>query len=234
MCNCRTDIEQKLHAHILTQIPEGSKDLCVRLNGYALLMGEGTLDMKNVMPIDIEYAAPIKRKPGEFKVKHTTQNMTGNYCMFCGEKYEKDAEPYADPRNGAETWSANGEDWHNISSLDDLIRESADDLTPLKAGYTVCVGSIHYQDPAGFTDPNAVLDGMQEVARQSDAGEWVDDYPNPGDVAHAELSDLLESWARKHCRPDFYLVKEVREYTITAEDMARAMARKEPAEAVQG
>lgn len=130
--------------------------------------------------------------------------------------------PYSDPRNGAETWSANGEDWHNIGGIAELIRESADDLESLKEGDEVFVGSIFYQDPAGFVDHQELLERMNESAGCSDAGEWVDSWPEPGKPAEDELKALLNGWARRHCAPDFYLVQNVRIYTITAEDLACA------------
>ena len=92
MCDCRKDIEGRLLDRVKGQVPEGSKDLSVALGGYAFLMGEGTLEMKNVMPINIEYQVPVKKQPGAFKRKKQTMNMTGNFCMFCGEKYTKEGE----------------------------------------------------------------------------------------------------------------------------------------------
>lgn len=86
MCKCRSDIEARLVDRIKDQIPEGSKELSVRLEGYALVFGDDLgLTMKNVLPIKIEYQAPVKK--GGFKTKKQTMNMTGNYCMFCGGKY---------------------------------------------------------------------------------------------------------------------------------------------------
>lgn len=99
MCECRSDIEKRLVEHVKAQIPESAVDLSVSLNGYAFMLGEGSLEMKNVMPISIAYRAPTKgtkTKPSVMRDKKQTMNMTGNYCMFCGEKYEKD-EPATAP-----------------------------------------------------------------------------------------------------------------------------------------
>lgn len=139
------------------------------------------------------------------------------------ENIAEPAAPYADPRNGADTWSANGEDWHNIGTVAELIRESQSDLEPLAEGDVVFVGQIRYQDPASFVDRDAVLTSMNENAGASDAGEWVDGYPNSSQTSDQELTDLLEAWARKNCRPDFYLVDNPREYTITAADIEDAL-----------
>lgn len=93
MCNCRSEIETRLVDHVKKQIPEGAVDLGVKLEGYAFMLGEGTLEMKNVMPIAISYRYPTKgtaKKPSVMREKKQTMNMQGNYCMFCGEKYDKD------------------------------------------------------------------------------------------------------------------------------------------------
>lgn len=130
--------------------------------------------------------------------------------------------PYHDPRTGEATWSANGEDWHNIESVEDLIRETEHDLCSLEPGSVVYVGTKRYHDPAQFIDVPFLLEHMADNARQSGAGEWVGDWPNPGEQAQAELQQLLSTWARRHCPPDFYLVENTRPYTIAAEDMERA------------
>ncbi|MCY1287181.1 hypothetical protein D9M70_361680 [compost metagenome] len=137
------------------------------------------------------------------------------------EELEGKAE-YSDPRNGAETWSANAEDWHNYGSVDELIRETASDVITFSAGDIVYVGTKKYSDPASFLDHQHVLEHMGEMAGDSDAGEWADGYPQAGEAAEAELDILLSNWARRHCTPEFYLVENVRTYTLTAEDIANA------------
>lgn len=88
MCNCRSEIEAKLLESVKGQLPGDIKDLTVELGGYAFMLG-AELQMKNIMPINVEYQAPVKKAPGTFKPKKQTMNMTGSYCMFCGEKYAK-------------------------------------------------------------------------------------------------------------------------------------------------
>lgn len=130
--------------------------------------------------------------------------------------------PYSDFRTGEATWSANGEDWHNIESVEDLIRETEPDLCSLEPGSVVYIGTKRYHDPAEFIDLPFLMEHMGDNARQSDAGEWVDGWPNPSEQAKDELKALLDTWARRHCPPDFYLVENTRPYTITVEDMERA------------
>ncbi|WP_223507792.1 hypothetical protein [Pseudomonas sp. BF-B-25] len=74
------------------QLPKDHKNLRVSLGGYALMMGEGIAQSRQVMPIDIYFSAPTRG--GVFKDKKQTMNMMANYCMFCGVKYDKD-EPVA-------------------------------------------------------------------------------------------------------------------------------------------
>lgn len=95
MCNCRSDIEARLLERVKGQLPGDVQDLTVSLEGYAFMFG-ASITMKNVMPIRIQYRAPIKPKKGApalivtaLKDKKQTMSMTGSYCMFCGEKYEK-------------------------------------------------------------------------------------------------------------------------------------------------
>lgn len=77
MCDCRSDIEKRLLDHVGKQLPEGSRNLSVSLQGYAFGVTDGGMKMQNVMPIAVEYEEPVKKKPGEFKRKKQTQNMWG-------------------------------------------------------------------------------------------------------------------------------------------------------------
>lgn len=122
--------------------------------------------------------------------------------------------PYRDPRSGELSYSSDGDSWHN-EDLGEFLRSNDE----LKAGSVVFRGVIHYQDPASFVDHHRLLTSMGENATSSDAGEWVDGWPNAGDQAEAELNALLEAWARKNCRPDFYLVVFSEAYTLTEDDL---------------
>jgi hypothetical protein len=85
MCDCRNRIESKLREDLPAQLPEGHKDLGVRLEGYALMMGEGVMRSRQIMPIEITYQAPTKA--GVMKARKQTMSMAASYCMFCGERY---------------------------------------------------------------------------------------------------------------------------------------------------
>lgn len=86
MCDCRARIETQLRQDIPAQLPQDHQHLGVRLEGYALIMGEGVMTSRQIMPISITYQAPTKA--GVMKDKKKAMNMAASFCMFCGEKYE--------------------------------------------------------------------------------------------------------------------------------------------------
>lgn len=93
MCNCRQETERRLLEALPDQLPEGHQNLSARLTGYALMLGEGLMVSRQIMPIEVTYQAPTKA--GVMKDKKQSMSMQANFCMFCGEKYDKD-EPKAD------------------------------------------------------------------------------------------------------------------------------------------
>jgi hypothetical protein len=134
-----------------------------------------------------------------------------------------------------EKWSINGKNgsW-DYNSLADLIRDnygSAGEGTSfgpglgsgMAIGDTIYRGTECKDDPAGFL-PNAsqITEIMWDNAASSDAGEWVDGYPSVDRPALIDLEAALEplkAWARKYCQPDFFTVKDIVQYTVTAEDV---------------
>lgn len=89
MCNCRQETEARLLKAIPEQLPKGHAGLSVRLTGYALMMDGGVAKSRQVMPIEITYQAPTRA--GVMRDKKQSMSMVANFCMFCGEKYEKDS-----------------------------------------------------------------------------------------------------------------------------------------------
>ncbi|SDJ39803.1 hypothetical protein [Pseudomonas abietaniphila] len=88
MCNCAKTVEESAKEKIRAQLPEGSQDFSVELQGYAWLLGS-SVSMKNKLNLHIEYEVP--KKKGGFTRKKQDMSMVGNYCMFCGEKYPEAA-----------------------------------------------------------------------------------------------------------------------------------------------
>lgn len=112
-----------------------------------------------------------------------------------------------------ECWSVD-EECFNAQSLGDLV----DSNYGLEVGQTVWVGDALHPDAGSYVDAESVIEQMGERA-SDDCGEAAEDYPDVDKEAMQELDDLLKAWARKHCTPRFWSVHNIREYTITAEDL---------------
>ncbi|WP_244098925.1 hypothetical protein [Burkholderia ambifaria] len=124
----------------------------------------------------------------------------------------------ADGGNGTSStvrtvWSCNNEDF-TCDELDDLL-DMHDDLT---VGDVVFVGDVIPIQTKHLCDADDVIDMLGERAYDQ-AGEYADGYPDVTPEARAELDSLLATWIEKHAKPTFYLVKNSREYVITAADM---------------
>lgn len=91
MCDCASSVESSAKEKIREKLPEGAQDFSVELQGFAWILG-GTVSTKNKLNLHIEYEVP--KKKGGFTRKKQDISMVGSYCMFCGEKYDKD-EPEA-------------------------------------------------------------------------------------------------------------------------------------------
>lgn len=141
------------------------------------------------------------------------------------------------PETGVK-WSLTGDNgsW-DYDSLGELLKDnyghdSDGDGHPasyrpgLYEGDTVYRGIECKDDPAHFLpDANDVTERMYENACGSDAGDWVDAYPDLSKAAEAELQIALaplKAWARKHCQPDFFTIKGITPHTVTAEDVSRS------------
>ena len=117
-----------------------------------------------------------------------------------------------------EYWSRDGQTF-NYDNLGELL-DCNDDV---QEGDVVHVGIGVTPDPAEWVDADDVIEQLS--CRASDGcGEISDDYPDVTKEAKAELQDVLEAWARKHCTPTFYMIEDAREYIVTAEDVAAANA----------
>jgi hypothetical protein len=113
-----------------------------------------------------------------------------------------------------EYWSRD-EEHFSYETLGELL-DCNDDL---EVGDTVYTGNGITPDPAEWVDADDVIEQLACRA-YDESGEFAEDYPEVSEEAKAELDELLAAWARKHCTPTFYLINNVREYEITAEDLA--------------
>jgi hypothetical protein len=145
---------------------------------------------------------------------------------------------YETPETGLK-WSLTGDNgsW-DYDSLDDLIKDNyghdgdgdghpASFRPGLYEGGTVYRGTECKDDPATFLpDQDDLLEHMSERAYDSDAGELADNYPTLDADAKLELERALrplKAWARKHCQPEFFTIKDITPYIVTTEDVSRSM-----------
>jgi hypothetical protein len=144
---------------------------------------------------------------------------------------------YEAPKTG-EKWSLTGDNgsW-DYDSLEDLLKDNyghdsdgdghpASYRAGLYEGGTVYRGTECKDDPAAFLpDQDDLLEHMSERAYDSDAGEWADNYPTLDSDAKLELERAmrpLKAWARKHCQPEFFTIKDIAPHIVTVEDVSRS------------
>lgn len=92
MCDCKQNTERRLVEALSEpgQLPKGAERVEARLTGYAVMVEGNTMRYRQVMEIDVQYRVPVKT--GGLKTKKQKLSMAANYCMFCGEKYNKDTD----------------------------------------------------------------------------------------------------------------------------------------------
>ncbi|MCQ4311718.1 hypothetical protein NAV33_07390 [Pseudomonas stutzeri] len=97
MCNCKAEMEEMLAGQIMGSLPVGAEGLNVQLGGFGLLVGaDRQLEHKNQAEITISYQVPAKSGVAEMKTKKQKMMLTGNFCMFCGERYSREHAPKVD------------------------------------------------------------------------------------------------------------------------------------------
>lgn len=131
-----------------------------------------------------------------------------------------------------EVWSLDGKNgsW-DYPSLAELLKEhyghvSDDNGSGLFVGSTLYRAIVCKDDPAQFLpDADKITEHMWDMACMSDAGEWVDGYPElktEGAQALDKALAPLKKWARQYCQPDFFTVKDVTPHELTEEDVRAA------------
>lgn len=87
MCECYSTVKQKLSEHFQKQMPEGSKDFELELQGYVFGIGAG-ITHRSANNAVARYQAP--KKAGGFKAVTQKTFVRATFCPFCGVKYDKD------------------------------------------------------------------------------------------------------------------------------------------------
>lgn len=127
--------------------------------------------------------------------------------MSTQDSLPKDQDP--------DCWSTDGSDFH-YSSLHDLLDANSE----IEAGEIVFMGDADHPLASSFVDHDDVIELIATRAYDV-GGEWAEDYTDDvSEEAKKEMDDFLTAWIGKHLPIRFYQVKNIREYTITAEDLA--------------
>jgi hypothetical protein len=94
MCNCKVEVEEMLAGKLAGSLPTGTQDVRASIAGFALLMGQGQqLVHKNQVQVQFTYTVPGNNGP---ELKKQKMALTGNFCMFCGERYDRQHAPGAE------------------------------------------------------------------------------------------------------------------------------------------
>jgi hypothetical protein len=145
--------------------------------------------------------------------------VTGETVSVASEPtLEKDGEfPGDEPSviaGPGDYWSVDGESYI-YGSLAELLESNED----IEAGTEVHFGTAVTPDPAMWVDADDVIDQIA-CSANDECGEWAEDYPDVTAEAKDELNTLLQAWARKHCMPTFWSIRDSKSYTVTAADIA--------------
>lgn len=113
-------------------------------------------------------------------------------------------------------WSHDNETF-NCDGLGEL-------LDIMSGSEELCAGRIVYfgetvEPRRVWVDAASVLEDIANRA-YDDGGEHAEDFPDVAPEAAAELDAFLSEWQQKHCVPTWWGVRNVKEYTLTAEDVA--------------
>ncbi|WP_088700378.1 hypothetical protein [Halomonas campaniensis] len=89
-----------------------------------------------------------------------------------------------------------------------------------EAGDVIYTGTKRHAQATDYTInlAESVIENMQ-VQAEDDAGEVGEGYPEATKAQEQVLQALIDGWAEQYCTPDFYTIGNVKDYTITAEDV---------------
>lgn len=108
-------------------------------------------------------------------------------------------------------WSRDGETF-DYGTLAELISGHG-----LKEGDIVYFGDREDHNPKKWVDADSVIEMIGE-AYYEDAPEYAADYPDVTPEQVQELQTLLEAWISKLPPPTFYIIVNIKPYTITKAD----------------
>lgn len=88
MCECYSTVKGKLTDHFQKQMPEGSKDFELSLEGYVFGITDDGVTHRSANNAVATYMAP--KKAGGMKKVTKRTFVRATFCPFCGVKYDKD------------------------------------------------------------------------------------------------------------------------------------------------
>lgn len=110
-------------------------------------------------------------------------------------------------------WSADESDF-SADSLGELL-DNNDDIN---------IGDVVYyaekKPPSAYDlcDADLVLEQIQ-CSADDIGGEYAEDFSDVSQEAKDELGNILAAWVTKHCNINFWTVKNIKEYIVTADDI---------------
>ncbi len=115
-------------------------------------------------------------------------------------------------------WSKDEDNWdYSLEDIWEVFQEIEDNYDEgLQAGQIIYYGE-KISPSKIFVDANDVIEMIGNQAADN-GGEWAYDYPDVPDEQKKQLQDFLVQW-QKQFTPNWYEVKNVKEYTITHADV---------------
>lgn len=102
------------------------------------------------------------------------------------------------------------------SSLCDLIDSNSGEL---EAGQVVYFAEQVPADTSIFFDADGLIERLNEAAYDNH-GEYAEDWPGTvKQKAKDQFNAFLDKWIEKNCPATFYGVRNIKPYTLTAEDL---------------
>ena len=111
-------------------------------------------------------------------------------------------------------WSYDGEvfQYENLGELLDNY------VNVIDIGDVVYVADAYTPDVRRYVDAHAVVENMQE-RYYDDCGEECDAWPDLSNNSMNTLARVIAEFIEAHDPPKFWVVRGVKEYVITAEDL---------------
>lgn len=127
------------------------------------------------------------------------------------------AEAAAMPAPAPETIYSTDDEWQACiyEDLQELIEDRE-----REAGDVVYMGTKQPMQATMFTTllSETVIENMQ-VQAEDDLNDAADGYPDTTKEQNSVLQALIDAWAANYCTPDFYIIANVSDYTITERDV---------------